>query len=300
MEITYRLISKSIDPLNDRLTGITKITHGDDHICILSSSGVTVVKSPAATSNINLEPPLYNQPIDDIASGGQHIVAKSGNTLITWGSNTDGQGVPTGQIDVSNDYKQKIASFCTGTYYTSCTYEDGTVNVWGDNSDKQITNKPTEYISKVFSGGEGNIFGLTRDKILFSWGEKEQNYVFTNIKLFYPGAYHHVAITYDDEIIGFGKTKTNELELPKDAKNIAMIAIGGELPGHTFILYKSGELIAFGNNNVGQLNYNGPYTTTYSGVVPGEWKYISTGMTWSVGVTSDNQLKGWGLFNSDQ
>ena len=296
------LISHKLNDNDIDCAEIIKIAHGDDHFVILTSSGKLItVCSDVTNDYYSLSQPEYidNYNIVDVVAGGQHVVALThDNKLLSWGSNGDGQQRYTGQCHL-NPPDKIIQSLCAGTYYTACSFNDGTIYIAGDNSDGQCEGEFSS-VSRIYAGGEGNLFCLLDEGLLTSWGRKEKNYTIDNVIKFAPGHYHHIAIKKTGEIVGFGKSVTSELRIPDvDGLNVRDVCVNGELPGHSFILLEDGTLHAFGNNTHGQLSSQFEFKNDISGVIEGEWRYVSTGLTWSVAITRDNVLHGWGSFNMD-
>jgi alpha-tubulin suppressor-like RCC1 family protein len=297
-----RLISYRISEAGLKGRDIVKVSHGDDHIVILTRDGkVSVVQSTHSSvpQDVAIPEDINSLNIIDIAAGGQHTVALTDrNEIITWGSNTDGQQVYTGQCDIVNSEK-RVNSIAAGTYYTACSYEDGSISIWGDDSDGQCSMAVSSDVSSVHSGGEGNVYCILDDFKLVSWGRKEKNHSIANVKYVATGHYHHMVVDRDDNLIPIGRASSNELDLPILSDNIKMISVSGELPGHTLILQHDGLVHGMGNNLYGQIDTRGPYVSDYSGNLAGRWQYISTGLSWSVGVTEQGELIGWGMFNVD-
>lgn len=281
---------------------IAKISHGDDHIVILMRDGtVSVIRSvhSSVLQDVTIPENFNSLNIIDIAAGGQHTVALTNqNEIIAWGSNTAGPHDFAGQCNVVNSEK-KINSIAAGTYYTACSYEDGSISIWGDDSDGQCSMAVSSGVLSVHSGGEGNVYGILDDYRLVSWGRKEKNYSIANVKYIATGHYHHMVVDRDDNLIPIGRATSNELSLPVLSDTIKMISVSGELPGHTLILQHDGLVHGMGNNLYGQIDPRGPYVSDYSGNLAGRWRYISTGLSWSVGVTEQGELIGWGMFNVD-
>lgn len=297
-----RLISYRVTETGLKGRDIIKVSHGDDHIVMLTRDGnVNVVRSThsSVSQDVAIPEDIDSLNIIDIAAGGQHTVALTDlNEIVTWGSNTDGQQVYTGQCDIINSEK-RVSSIAAGTYYTACSYEDGSISIWGDDSDGQCSMAVSGDVLSIHSGGEGNIYCILDDHRLVSWGRKEKNYSIANIRYVATGHYHHMAIDHDGNVIPFGRALSNELELPVLGDTVKMISVNGELPGHTLILQQDGIVHGVGNNRYGQIDPQGPYVSDYSGTLPGRWRYISTGLSWSVGVTEQEELIGWGMFNVD-
>lgn len=284
---------------------IVKIVHGDDFFVILlkSKNVVTISNNNPGCDHLVQPSHVDNLDIIDVAAGGQHIVVLTDqNELYSWGKNVsppiDGV-VYTGQcVNMKSD--KKIDSITAGTYYTACSFDDGTISVWGDNGAQQCDCDHIHDARSVHSGGEGNIFYIDKKNTLTSWGLKESNHKIHDIQQFYGGHYHHIARKTNGDLVPLGRAMTSELNIPDINKHDIKIAcVGGELPGHSFILQKCGMLYGFGSNMYGQLHPSLPYKNDVQAIIPGRWKYISTGLSWTVGVTHAGELTGWGVFGVD-
>lgn len=296
-----RLVGYHISKLKLDGSQIVKITHGDDHILILTTHGKLYTVIPEYTDyvhSMSIPDEVHQNNIIDIASGSQHnIVLTDQNRIYTWGSNTDGQGEYVGQCDVPS-IDGTVTSITAGTYYSACVDSLGQGYVWGDDSDNQITDAITMSVKDIYSGGEGNLFCLTSDNTLISWGHKLANYSMNNVRDFYSGEYHHFVRFIDGTIRSIGVGGSNEKDTLVD-DNIKQIAVGGELPGHTFILQNDGTLTGYGSNLYGQISSEERMSDRVKYTFKNKWKYISTGLSWAVGVTMDNRLVGWGVFGVD-
>lgn len=300
-KLIQRLVSYHITRLELHGSQIKKITHGDDHILILTNTGklLTVLPNHADyIHDLTIPNDVSQRKIVDIASGSQHNIALTDdNQIYTWGSNTDGQSRFVGQCNVPT-ITGKIVSIAAGTYYSACVNSLGQSFIWGDDSDGQVTDAITANIKKIYSGGEGNLFCLTDDNKLISWGRKLDNYSLSDVQDFYPGEYHHYVKHIDGTIQSIGRSGSNEKDVII-SDNIDQIAVGGELPGHTFVLQSDGTLTGYGSNMYGQISSDVEMSPEVCYTFKDRWRYISTGLTWSVGVTLDNRLVGWGIFGVD-
>ena len=295
-----RLICNRVNELELTGADVKKITHGDDHFVIMTKQNklYTVFVDDQSLPYTLAQPNYINDlNIKDVAAGGQHVVVlTSDNKIHTWGSNGDGQQRYTGQCECI-EFDKQITTIAAGTYYTACSFIDGTVHVWGDNSDGQCDYNIND-VRSIHAGGEGNVYCIKNDNTLVSWGNKEPNYTISDIETFNGGHYHHIAIDKTNSLIPLGRSLTTELDLP-NIDQIKQICVNGELPGHTFILQHDGTMYGLGNNTFGQISPELPHCNDINTIVPGKWKYISTGLTWSVGVTKNDELLGWGVFRGD-
>ena len=121
-----------------------------------------------------------------------------------------------------------------------------------------------------------------------------------NIKSFHGGQYHHLAVMTCGRVVGWGTGVTCETEIPDNITDPLMISVNGENPGWSLILTNSNELHAFGDNRYGQCAYDLPYVNNVKCIkMHKKYRYITTGLTWSIGIDVDGNVDGWGILNAD-
>ena len=274
-----------------------KTAGGDNHILLLTEAGHVHATGLNYSGQSEVPDEVNTSEIIDIAAGGAHNLALARNgKLFAWGRNANGQDVYMGQIDIPDNNKS-IKSITAGVYWSACSYTDGTISVWGDNTNGQCEPPEINNAAEVITAGEGNVFCLLDTGELIGWGTKNSNVPdearYDNIFIA-GGQYHHLCIKRNGDVYGWGNPDSNELT-PPDRKDVKCISANGENPGWTLYHYKDGTVYGVGNNKYGQCVPREPYNLNCTGTLHKKFKHISTGLTWSVGITESGSLHGWGM-----
>lgn len=217
----------------------------------------------------------------DIAIGSDNVVAiKSDGTLYTWGFNDFGQ---IGDGTTEDRYEIVQISDDSNWDQVSTTYahvlalkKDGSLWAWGYNENSQLGN-----------GSKNNILAPIRIGKDNDWAQIE------------TGAYDSFGIKKDGSLWIWGGDVTRP-KLFNDNKDCSKISASDS---HFFILKKDGSLLGWGDNLFGQLG-NGYSEGEHSDVPEpirigsdNNWKDVSAGSKYSVGVKDDGTLWEWGCTN---
>ncbi|MGI8827338.1 MAG: RCC1 domain-containing protein [Chloroflexota bacterium] len=228
--------------------------------------------------------------IESISAGGRHDLALLTNgTVMAWGDNTFGQlgagnpgpnnenSVPAAVKGLSN-----VTAVSSGGEHSLALLKNGTVMAWGDNVEGQLGNGTTtnsdvpvavKGVSGAISISAGYLHSLAvlKNGTVMAWGD--------NI----------------DGQLGNG-TDSNISDLPAPVKGVSgatAVAAGGL---HSLALLKNGTVIAWGQNESGQLGNStetGSDTQVavknLSGVMA-----IAAGSEHSVALLTDGTVEVWG------
>ncbi|BCM88806.1 hypothetical protein IAD21_00648 [Abditibacteriota bacterium] len=232
----------------------------------------------------------------------------AGSRAYSWGHNNRGElgnnsttksSVPI-RVDSSGVLKGKtITQIAVGGYHSLALCSDGTLAAWGDNVFGQLGNNsrtdspvPVPVLvdsSGVLSGktvaqiaaGFSHSMALCSDGTLVAWGYDGNSQLGTG-----RGATSPVPVLVDQSEDLRGKTVTQ-------------IVAGGL---HSLALCSDGTLLAWGDNNYGQLGNNStfnayvPARVDSSGVLSGKTiTQIAAGYSHTLALCSDGTLVAWGL-----
>ena len=224
-------------------------------------------------------------------SCGYHIAAvKTDGTLWTWGNNANGQIGINDTITIKTTPVTTFAGGTTwkqvscGSFHTAAIKTDGTLWVWGSNSDRQVgNNSTTTFISTpvtTFAGGTdwkqvscGPNFAaaIKTDGTLWAWGNNTTRQIGNNS-----------ATTYISTPVTTFTGGNNWKEVSCGGSiNIGMVAS----------TKTDGTLWTWGNNYRGALGINSSQTTASTPVTTfaggGNWKQISVGVHMSAIKSTD-------------
>ncbi|MDI1234545.1 MAG: choice-of-anchor D domain-containing protein [bacterium] len=230
-----------------------------------------------------------------IVAGTSYAMAiKSDGSLWAWGDNRSGQLGENASLSRTKPYKignySDWISVQAGEYHSSGLRSDGSLWSWGANSHgelgdgtKTMSKIPVkiggEKWAKIFGGDSAHrTFGIKSNGTLWAWG--------SNI--------------YGD--LGIGKSTFGELipvRVGTDS-NWVRITTSGLF---TFGQKSNGTLVAWGNNDVGQLA-NSTSVQEFSAIkassVESKWSKIALGGSHTLGLKSNGTLWVWGNNDSGQ
>ena len=164
---------------------------------------------------------------------------------------------------------------------------DGTVVVWGDNSQGQLT-VPTGLTGvTAIADGIFHIVALKSDGTVVAWGQNAQNQTsipagLTGVTAIAAGGYHTVALKSDGTVVAWGNNSYGESNVPTGLAGVTAIAAGAY---YTVALKSDGTLVAWGDNVQGQITI----PTGLTGVTA-----IAAGYQHTVALKSDGTVVAWG------
>ncbi len=217
------------------------------------------------------------KPVSYQASG-QGII-----TLYAWTKDAVGNVSASKSATIIIDTNQTpvIQSLSTGDKHTAIVKSDGSLWLWGDNSDGQL--------------GDGSYINITAPTRLGSandWKEVAS------------GGYHTLAIKTDGSLWGWGYNKYGQLGDSSTSTRNAPVRIGTSTDwlhisaswAHSLAIKSDGSLWSWGYNNRGQLGVG----TTGNATSPqrigsaSTWQQIAAGTYHSLALKLDGTLWSWG------
>ena len=251
--------------------------------------------------------------MEDVAAvscGGDHTAAvKTDGTLWTWGSNIYGQ-LGNGKETYDNNSNvpvkvmEDVAAVSCGSYFTAALKTDGSLWMWGMNSNGQIGNgkqysgqyennpQPVKVMEDVaaMSCGSGHVAAIKTDGSLWIWGSNRRG------ELGNGGAGNDT--TYAGDVV----IQTVPARLMDD---VAAVSCGEQA---TAVIKADGSLWMWGANFSGQLGNGWTGNDTYLGdpiqTVPvkvmDDVAYVSCGHSHTAAIKTDGSLWTWGLNEKGQ
>nr|WP_255477935.1 LamG-like jellyroll fold domain-containing protein [Flavobacterium sp. 9AF] len=218
--------------------------------------------------------------------GGQHTLAiAQDGTLWAWGDNSYGQlgnnlatGIVTNPLQISNEPNWAFVS--AGEFYSLAIKKNGTLWVWGRNTNGQL--------------GNGN---TTQQNVPVQIG------VDTDWVGVYAGFSHSMARKANNTLWAWGRNTDGQLGINSTAVQQTPTQVAGATNwqkaslgrNHTVALTNNGELWVWGSNTFGQLGL-GNYTNQLSPIRLGNetWKAVEAGDYHAIAIKSNNALYSWG------
>ena len=325
---------------------ITQIAAGDSHSAAVTKdgdlymwgtngSGQLGIQSNVA-SNIpvkvnNSSSTLPEKSVKYVALGTYHSAAitKDGS-LYMWGYNNYGQlgNGSSGNYEKSVSpikIMENVAAVSLGAWHSAAITKDGSLYMWGENSDGQLgngstTNRSTpvkimENVATV-SLGAWHSAAITKDGSLYMWGYNNYgqlgngssgNYeksvspikIMENVAAVSLGAWHSAAITKDGSLYMWGENSdgqlgngtTNNLTRPQRiAVNVQSVELYGS---YTTAISKDGGLYTWGYNLNGRLG-NGTTTNSYTPIKIMSNVVSSAGGSHTIALKKDGTVYTWG------
>lgn len=228
-----------------------------------------------------------------VAAGRQHGVgAKTDGTLWAWGS-PSGEGIdPPTRVVVPGT--GEFSSVAAGSAHSLAVRSDGTLWAWGNNSFGQLGVLPN-------AGG----WRETPLQVIADTGSR-----FVAVA---AGPYHSVALVEDGALRGWGDASAGELGTPgttgpngprriDNGHAHTSVAAGGtgdwtgsRWPSHTLAIRDDGVLLAWGDNEFGQLGVvTSGAIEPYPQVVGTGYAFVTAGGRHTVAIQTDGTLRAWG------
>ncbi len=208
--------------------------------------------------------------------------------LLAWGADFKGQTtpIPTGLTNL-------VAGVGAGDDYSLALNYDGTVVVWGDNSQGQ-TNVPASLSNAVaVAGGVVDSLALRSDRTVTVWGSNVYGQTnvppdLTNAVAAASGSYHCLALRDDGNPVAWGSDDHSQTNIPAGLSNVVAIA-GGQF--HSLALKNDGTVLAWGNNAEGETNVPPGLTNVVA---------IAAGYSHNLALKDDGTVVAWGFNGNGQ
>ena len=292
------LSSTGSNPLSPSFS-VTAIEAGGSHSLALKSDGSVVAWGDNVTgqlgdgtntaSNTPVQVSGLTNNVIAIVAGSDHSLAlKSDGSVVAWGDNATGQ-LGNGTNTASNTPVQVsgltsgVIAIASGSDHSLALKSDGSVVAWGDNLSGQLGNG-----NNNSSNSPVAVSGLTSGVIAIA-----------------SGSDHSLALKSDGSVVTWGDNLSGQLGNGNNNSSNSPVAVSGLTSGvtaiagggdHSLALKNDGSVVAWGDNQLGQLgNGNNIASNTpvqVSGLTDAE--AIATGGNHSLALKSDGTAWAWG------
>jgi len=230
-----------------------------------------------------------------------------------------------------------VSAVSAGGRHSLALLSGGTAMAWGDDEFGQLGNGSSETISSVpvavsglsgvtaISAGENHSLALLSNGTVMAWGENESGQLgngsfkesdvpvavkgLTGVSAISAGGNHSLALLKTGTVMAWGDNESGELGNATVKNSDVPVAVKGGLSGvsaisaggaHSLALLKTGTVMAWGNNESGQLGQGEqeeePPFSNVPVAVPGLTGVsgISAGASYSLALLSGGTVKAWG------
>ncbi|MCL2082890.1 MAG: InlB B-repeat-containing protein [Oscillospiraceae bacterium] len=220
-----------------------------------------------------------------------------------------------------------IATISAGASHSAAVQKNGSLWMWGNNSNGRLgngntiqQNKPIKIMDGVASVSAGNshTMAVKTDRTLWAWGFNgsgqlgngntiQQNKpvkIMDGVASVSTGNTHTMAVKTDGSLWAWGNNSSGQLGdvitaiVPmRIMSGVAYVSSGGN---HTLALRTNGSLWAWGNNGSGQLGDGTTISKTNPLQIMSGVESISAGGDYSMAIKTDGSLWAWGNNSSCQ
>jgi subtilisin-like proprotein convertase family protein len=208
--------------------------------------------------------------------------------LVAWGADFEGQTTP-----IPPGLTNLVAGVGAGYDYSLALNYDGTVVVWGDNSQGQA-NVPAGLDNAVaVAGGMGDSLALRSDRTVTVWGSNVYGQTnvppdLTNAVAAASGSYHCLALRDNGDPVAWGSDDHFQTNVPAGLNNVVAVAAG---EFHSLALKNDGTVVAWGNNADGETNVPAGLTNVVA---------IAAGYSHNLALRNDGTVVAWGFNGNGQ
>lgn len=272
-----------------------------------------------------------------VAAGHYHTVAlTSDGTVWAWGKHSQGQ---LGDGSIASNHEtpvqavglSSVTTITAGAYHTVALRSDGTVWIWGWNSDGQLgdgttSNRRTPMqvagLSGItaIAGGFSHTVALKSNGTVWTWGDNSQGQLgdgtttdrrtpvqvvgLSGVTAIAAGNDHTLARKSDGTLWAWGRNSAGQLgdgtityrKTPVQVVGLSSVTAVAAGFAHTIALKSNGTVWAWGDNFHGQLG-DGTSTdrrTPVQAIGLSSITAIAAGTDFGLALKSDNTVWGWG------
>ena len=273
---------------NDSTLSTAQFTLRADEPIRIASSPTAFILREGESQDIIFSLAETDLQVKNISAGKNHSCAITpDNEAVCWGSDTDSEGMRTGQSEPPSG--KRFIAVSAGGYHSCAITPANDAVCWGSNADGRAAPTTGKRFVAVSAGDRHNC-GITPASDAVCWGDNNRDQTLspadTKFIAVSAGASHTCGITPANDAVCWGDNTGGQSRPPSNRKFIAVSAGNS----HSCAVTLDNRAVCWGDNGSGQT------------APPADTKFIaiSAGNSHSCGITLDNRAACWGDNGSGQ